>query len=184
MRARWSLSLFCLLGAVAVCGTAIAGWRPADTVVAAHGDPHTITEQRLMHELAASGLRVRYIESHRAVSAVAGVARAGTAKLGFEFQLFPRSDEATVGGVGRLRPADFGWPKAGGLFGFERQIRGVLANVAYAQYEEFPVEGHETRNAYLRKEADRRRIVRGLDDALFASLPSRDPYAHSIRISP
>jgi len=63
-------------------------------------------------------------------------------------------------------------------------IRGVLANVAYAQYEIEPRSASRTMQTYLRSEGIRRAIRRALDDALFRAFPKDDPYAHALEAAP
>jgi len=141
----------------------------------ADGDPHRVTVGQLRDRLERSGLQIRTIrEPTRSIPTIVGVASAGHAAIGFEFQVFPASDVATVRKLGRLRSTDFGWPPARFNPLYRTWIRGVLGNVAYAQYE------IET-DGQLLAESARRRIVQMLDDALFSSFSPDDPYAHALR---
>lgn len=142
------------------------------------GDPHRVTVQRLQAELGRSGLAIRPVRpSLRTPRVVSGVASDGAVEVGFEFHVFRSSDEATVRRLGRPRPRDFGWTTRPGVTPVRTRIRGVLANVAYAQYE---LEGRRLPGGHVRNDAARRRLIRGLDDALFRAFPPDDPYAQPL----
>jgi hypothetical protein len=144
------------------------------TRVSSGGDPHHVTLRELRDRLERSGVAIRPAR-HPAPSrsTIAGVASAGRAMIGFEFQVFSSSDVATIRGLGRLRPPDFGWPPTRFDPLYRTWIRGVLSNVAYAQYE------IET-DRQLGAEPARRRIIRALDDALIGAFPADDPYVHAM----
>lgn len=148
---------------------------------ASDGDPYRVTPLRLIRELdKAQGVDVRFTKpSGEPVRTIAGVGSSGGVAIAFEFQLYPTSDEATVEQLGRLKPRDFGWT-GGRWVEWEPRLRGVLANVAYAQYERrhIYVENHETVSEYLHDDASRRRVQRALDDALFDVFPASDSFAH------
>ncbi len=175
-------AVIAILACVAAASTATAhdGVR-----VASGGDPYRVSAAHLRHELTTSGIEIRFTHPRgEPVPAVTGVGSSGRASIGFEFQLYPSSDQASVRDLGRLRAPDFGWRRPHGLLAFEGWIRGVLGNVAYAQYEESLLESHETQSAFLRKEAAEMRVLRALDNALFRSFPARDPYAQALSPKP
>jgi hypothetical protein len=109
---------------------------------------------------------------------------AGAEPIGFEFRLYPSSDQATVRGLGKMRSTDFGWPKEHRGFIYEPQVRGVLANVAFAEYEWFDLHTHRSRVAALKSQRAEQRLMRALDDALFGSFPRKDPYVHAVLPTP
>lgn len=115
--------------------------------------------------------------SDTSASTVSGVASQGRAAIGFEFRVYPSSDEATVRGLGNLSLGDLGYPSPNGVT-VKKVIRGVLGNVAYAQYR---VERDwKTERAYLEENESRREVIRELDDALFRSFPPDNPYAQPL----
>lgn len=168
---------------IAVAAAALAG----GDRVATGGDPYRVKAERLRSELAKTGLRIRYIHPHgEPTRTVAGVAEFGWAgPIGFEFQLYPSSDQATVRGVGKLRLADFGGPAK--IIFEPKVIRGVLGNVAFAEYE-IPDPGEEesapSRKIGLHRQLQVQRLNRSLDDALFNSFPAADPYANALSTTP
>jgi hypothetical protein len=163
-----------LVGGVAAAAISLAG-EPMQ--VSTGGDPHRVTVQRLRMELGRSGLEIRPLRpSARAPHVVSGVAYNGPVEVGFEFQVFRSSSEATIRRLGRLRPRDFGWERPPATL-YRTWVRGVLANVAYGQYE---LERSRLPGGYLRNDAARRRILRALDDALFRAFRPDDPYAHPL----
>ncbi|HZO05581.1 MAG TPA: hypothetical protein VFB52_04280 [Solirubrobacterales bacterium] len=142
------------------------------------GDPYLVSAERLRSELAGSGAKIRFAASRGgAIPSVVGVARDGGAVIGFEFQLYPSSDVATVAAAGELRAARFGWPRRYRGFLLKVEVRGVLGNVVYTEYERGAVESHSTVREVNRRQRARQRIMRALDDALFASYPEDDPFA-------
>jgi hypothetical protein len=150
--------------------------------VAFEGDPHHVSAGRLRDELKQGGVRVRYVKP---VPAVVGVASVAPARgIGFEYQVFPSSDETTVAQVGKLKEADFGWPKAKPGVVFEPVVRGVLGNVAYAIYERHFLAEKGTRKEAMRLQLATQRVLKTLDDALFESFPDRDPYANALPPTP
>jgi hypothetical protein len=83
-----------------------------------------------------TGIEIRFIQpTHEPVRTVAGVGGSGRSSIAFEFQLFPTSEQAKVEDLGNLKPREFGWSAAPLFVDWEPRIRGVLANVAYAEYE-------------------------------------------------
>ncbi len=150
--------------------------------VATNSDPHCLTAQSLRLHLERSGLAIRFIRHvDEPVPSIVGVARRGSEVLGFEFQLFPSSDEATVSRVGRLEAADFSWPPRFHGFLLGRWVRGVIANVAFAEYERNVVEGpRQSVGEAHRAQLDEQELQRAVDDALFSSFPARDPFAHAV----
>lgn len=152
-----------------------------DGRVASGGDPHRVTASRLRAELAAKGIEARFVQAPGPVLALAGVAHMGEAEpVGFEFRLYPSSDQATARGLGKMRSTDFGWPKEQLGFIYESRVRGVLGNVAFAEYEWFDLDTHRSRSAALKSQLAEQRLLRALDDALFGSFPTNDPYAHAM----
>ncbi len=153
--------------------------------VATGGDPHSVSAQRLKSELAGTGLAIHYLQpAGEPVPSVTGVAHDGKALLGFEFQLYPSSDEATVSDVGKLRAKDLGWPRKYDGFLLHRLVRGVLGNVAFAEYKQGVIESHYTVAEAHEVQLAHQHIVRALDNALFGSFPSNDPYAHALLAAP
>jgi hypothetical protein len=150
--------------------------------VATGADPHRVTAQSLRDELQRTGLAVRFTDPKGLpVPSVTGVARHGSAVVGFEFQLFPSSDVATVRQVGLLDAEDFGWPRRDRSFFLDRWVRGVIANVAFAEYEQNVIEGPQQTFAEAHEaQLAEQRVQRALDDALFHSFPEDDPYAHAL----
>jgi hypothetical protein len=165
-----------LLSTLVVCCGVTTGIAVAQSSerVATGGDPYLVTPDRLQQELAAAGVQIEYARPARSRSTVSGVASLGHASVGFEFQIFPGSDGATVRGLGKLGLRHFDWRRPRGLFDLRKSIRGVLANVAYAQYELELLEAHDPPGTYLRRDRQRRRLRRALDDALFNAFPSND----------
>jgi hypothetical protein len=171
--------------ALIMVGVAAAVALALDGRVASGGDPYRVTAGRLRDELAAKGVEARFVSAPGTVPALAGVAKLGDAEpVGFEFRLYPGSDEATVAGLGRMRSTDFGWPREQLGFIYEPRIRGVLGNVAFAEYEWFDLHTHLSRAAALRSQLAEQRLLRALDDALFGSFPAGDPYAHAQLAAP
>lgn len=171
--------LFCaaftcaLVAAMAIAG---GGQRVATGV-----DTYRVTGKHLRKSLRKSSINIHFIQQeNEPLPTVSGIGTSGEAELGFEFQIYPSSREATIAALGTLRPRDFGWSVIGSRERWLRRIRGVLANVAYAQYEVEVERPRETARAYLRREAAHRRVLRALDDALFASFPVDDPYAYAL----
>jgi hypothetical protein len=157
----------------------------ADGRVASGGDPYLVTAGRLRDELAAKGIEARFVRAPGTVPALAGVATmAGAEPVGFEFRLYSSSDQATVRGLGRMRSTDFGWPEEHRGVIYEPQVRGVLGNVAFAEYEWFNLHTHRNRAAALKAQLAEQRLMRALDDALFGSFPGQDPYAHAVLPAP
>jgi hypothetical protein len=154
--------------------------------VAFEGDPHHVSAGRLRDELKQGGVRVRYLKPvHEPVPSVVGVASVAPARgIGFEYQVFPSSDETTVAQLGKLKEADFGWPKAKPGVVFEPVVRGVLGNIAYAIYERHFLTEKGTRKEAMRLQLATQRVLRTLDDALFESFPDRDPYANALSPTP
>lgn len=154
--------------------------------VATSGDPYAVTPKRLKRELREDGIDVRFIHTKRVAHAksVAGVGSLGRAGIGFEFQLYPSSDQASVRRLGQLSRRRFGRIGQRPISGIDVKLRGVLANVAYAQYQPYWEGNSESRRAFLRFDAQYRRVLRALDDALFASFPRDDPYAHALSAVP
>ena len=159
-----------------------AEWQPAlreagDAAVTG-GDPYLVSAERLRSELAGSGAKIRFVAPRGgSIPSVVGVARDGGAVIGFEFQLYPSSDAATVAAAGELRAARFGWPHRYRGFRLKVEVRGVLGNVVYAEYERGAVERDSTVREVRRRQLAHQRIMRALDDALFASFPADDPFA-------
>jgi hypothetical protein len=174
MRSRLVLTCcaFALIAAISSGSVRVAtGESPR---VASDGDPHRVTVRHLREALANSGLTIRPARTPSpSASTITGVASVDDVKIGFEFQIFSSSDVATIRRLGRLRPTDFGWPPARFDPLYRTWIRGVLGNVAYAQYEV------ETDQQLLAERA-RRRVIRELDDVLFGLFPSGDPYANAL----
>lgn len=182
-RARWT-GLLLALALLVVAATAALG---SIARVASDGDPYRVSVHRLRSELAATGLDIRYIHPAREKGvAVTGVANYGAGgPIGFEYQIFPGSDVATVRQLGNLKAADFGWKEKIPIVFTEHQIRGVLGNVAFAEYEDARTsEPRVSRQRGLRIQLQRQRTTRALDDALFRSFPPSDPYAHAESSSP
>lgn len=172
------LGLAVLVGALAVVALAFA----RSGKVASEADPHHVPANRLRTELNRGGIQIRYVKpAHEPVPAVVGVASLAPAKgVGFEYQVFPDSDEATVAHLGKLKETDFGWPKAKLGVVFEPVVRGVLGNVAYAIYERHFLAAQGTRKEAMRIQLATQRVLRTLDDALFESFPKGDPYANAL----
>jgi hypothetical protein len=107
-------------------------------------------------------------------------------RIGFEYQVFPSGDQATVTYLGRLQTSDFGWPKPRLGIVLEPKVRGVVGNVAFAEYEwrNQRDDRHYTRKAALRSQLALQHMHRALDDALFNSFPSKDPYANALSATP
>ncbi|HEX4463960.1 MAG TPA: hypothetical protein VH042_04890 [Solirubrobacterales bacterium] len=144
-----------------------------------------MTSSRLRDELAAKGIEARFVQAPGPVPAVAGVAKMGNAEpVGFEFRLYADSDQATVRGLGRMHSTDFGWPKEQLGVIYQPRVRGVLGNVAFAEYEWHKLNTHGGRAAALRSQLAKQRLLRALDDALFGSFPTKDPYAHAVLPEP
>lgn len=156
-----------------------------DQRVATGGDPYRVTASKLRDELVARGVEARFVPAPGGVETLAGVAKMpGAEPAGFEFRLYPSSDQATVRGLGRMRSTDFGWPREQLHFVFESRIRGVLGNVAFAEYEWFDLNTHRSRVAAIESQLAEQRLLRAIDDALFASYPASDPYVHALSSSP
>lgn len=171
--------------AVIVVGVLAAVAMAVDGRVASGGDPYRVTAGRLRGELAAMGIKARFVHARGPVPALAGVADMGGAEpVGFEFRLYPSSDQTTVRDLGTMRSTDFGWPKEQLGFIYEPRIRGVLGNVAFAEYEWFDLNTHRSRAAALRSQLAEQRLLRALDDALFGSFPAKDLYAHAVLPEP
>lgn len=175
---------------LAAVGTALVGVVLASTgtaalsrsePVAVGGDAYVVDPDQLRTELRRTGLEINYSEPlGNETSAVIGTASKGGVEVGFEFRLYPTSDSATIAGLGRLGPNVFGW-RPSPLY--SERIRGVLANVAYAQYEHTPVGSERSVARYLKRSAALRHVQRSLDDALFGAFPEDDPYAHALDIA-
>jgi hypothetical protein len=152
--------------------------------VASGGDPFHLTAERLKGRLAVSGIDITYVdENKRRLEGVARYGRGGP--IGFEFRLFNSSDVATIKGIGRLRPSDFGWSKPHLGVTFEVTDRGVLGNVGFAEYELRYLEGRGlSRREIVEAQLAKQRILRGLDDALFSAFPSDDPYVSALSATP
>jgi hypothetical protein len=146
------------------------------------GDPSVVHRDQLREELDRIGLDIEYAAQRQDTApAIVGTASERGVQLGFEFQIYPTSSSATIAQLGRLAPRVFGWRPSPY---YSSQIRGVLANVAYAQYERTPVGSERSVALYLERSAALRRIQRSLDDALFGAFPEDDPYAHALDITP
>ena len=182
-------AVIALVGVCAACllmviATAFASG--GGTQVAFEGDPFVVTPTQLKSGLSKAGLKVRYVKGAAGpATEVAGVAHLQDHLIGFEFQLFPASDEATVRYVGRLQAPDFGWPKNiyHGMK-FKTWVRGVLGNVAFAEYERSPLRKHFTPAEARRSQLTYQSLRRRVDDALFRSFPENDPYVHATAVKP
>lgn len=178
----------CAFLAVVCVGAALVAMAVARSDrVASGGDPYKVSSQRLRRELALTGVKIRYLYPRsEPAHAVVGIARQGPAVIGFEFQLFPSSDEATVFDLGKLRAVDFGWPRQYRGVLLEHRTRGVLANVAFEEYEKLVLESHDrsSHNAAMADQLAAQRVHRALDNALFNSFPARDPYARALSATP
>jgi hypothetical protein len=171
-----AIILVCLLAAFAL---------GADGRVASGGDLYLVTAGRLREELAAKGVEARFVRAPGTVPALAGVARMAEAEpVGFEFRLYPSSDQATVRGLGKMASTKFGWPEEHRGVIYEPQVRGVLGNVAFAEYEWFDLDTHRSRAGALKSQLAEQRLLRALDDALFGSFPRQDPYVHAVLPTP
>jgi hypothetical protein len=127
-----------------------------------------VTEAELRRSLAASGLTIEWREARGgdgAEAVLAGVASdRGRNAVGFEFVL--SSDEhADVDQLGRVEFRNAS----------EREVRGILSNVAYANYPLLDRRGETVEAA---------RTIYRLDDALFRVFPPDDAVAYPVRSSP
>ncbi|HZO05580.1 MAG TPA: hypothetical protein VFB52_04275 [Solirubrobacterales bacterium] len=172
------------LAAVVAC-LFVVGSVAAAEKVAIEGDPHVVSEQSLKDELMKTGVAIQFhtVESGE-VPSVVGVARDGGAVVGFEFQLYPSSDEATAWDLGELPAAAFGWPPKYKDFLLKVEVRGVLGNVAFAEYERGVLESQSTVKEVNERQRSKQRVARALDDALFGLFPSSDPYVHALATVP
>ena len=175
--------LVCLAGVVACL--VVVGSVAAAEKVAVGGDPYVVSEQRLKDELIATGVAIQFhTVEFGEVPSVVGVASDGGAAIGFEFQIYPSSDEATAWDLGELPAAAFGWPPKYKDFLLQVEVRGVLGNVAFAEYERGAVESASTAKEVNERQRSEQRVVRALDDALFGSFPPADPYVHALANEP
>jgi hypothetical protein len=127
-----------------------------------------VTEAELRRGLERSGLEIEWREGRDgdgAEAVVAGIAsQDGRGAVGFEFVL--SSDEhADVDSLGRVS-----FPQVK-----EPEIRGILSNVAYADYPLLDRRGDTI-------ESDT--TVHRLDDVLFGLFPPDDAVAHPVRTEP
>lgn len=182
-KAYWIPALATLIAAAAISISIASDSLPIR--VSTGGDPYEVSAKRLRHELEATGIAIRFIpqKTIRLVESVVGVGRVGRAEIGFEFRLYPSSDRASVRQMGRLKARQFDWRDPRRISGMDVKLRGVLANVAYAQYSPIS-EVRESTQAYLQLDAQHRRVLRALDDALFGSFPRSDPYAYPLSATP
>jgi hypothetical protein len=173
---------------VVVAITATAALALADSQqVASGGDSYSVTAQRLRSELTNTGIELTFLHPpHEPTTAVVGVAGSAPGeRIGFEYQLYGSSDEATVENLGKLPPNVFGWRKPGHNQIFEPIVRGVLGNVAYAIYElGFIERPKDPRLEALERHWNPQRTLRALDNALFESFPPGDPYANPLSANP
>jgi hypothetical protein len=193
MRKRTLVALAAVVAAAAVAvavlvvAVASGGGKPD---VATGGDPNTVSTAQLEAGLAKIGVKIQYVDASEPVPAVVGLASVSPASpVGFEYQVFPSSDQATVADLGKLPPHTFGWKKPRASFYYEPTIRGVLGNVAYAIYED-PEEVDVEPSAKMLSAGVRgyqlaaQKVSRGLDDALFDAFPANDPYVNALSPTP
>ena len=135
---RWTAAL----AVVAIAATGALALASSQQV-ASGGDSYRVTPQRLRSELTKTGIELTFLHppSEPTTAVVGVVGSAPGERIGFEYQLYQSSEEATVEGLGKLPPATFGWPKPSLGEAFEPIVRGVLGNVAYAIYEFWGGEG-------------------------------------------
>jgi hypothetical protein len=179
---RWTA----VLAVVAIAVTAALAVASSQQV-ASGGDSYSITAQRLRSELTNTGIELTFLHPpNEPTAAVVGVAGSAPGeRIGFEYQLYRSSEEATVENLGKLPPNVFGWRKPGHNQIFEPIVRGVLGNVAYAIYElEFIERRKAPRLEVLERHWNPERTLRGLDNALFGSFPPGDPYANPLSATP
>jgi hypothetical protein len=187
MKPLRTVSLAMLLAAV-LGGVFIVHAMGGSQKVATGTDPYHVTEKRLRAELEKAGVPLRYVHPrNERVPTVSGAVKGNSShRIGFEYQIFPSGDQATVAYLGRLRTSDFGWPKERLGITLEPKVRGVLGNVAFAEYEWLSHWDHRhyTHKAALRSQLVLQHISRALDDALFNSFPPEDPYANALSTTP
>jgi hypothetical protein len=190
MRGRTLVASVAVVAALCLAGVGVAvalgGGAPA---VASGGDPNVVTTTQLKEGLAKIGAKIRYVDAREPVPALVGLAsKEPTVPIGFEYQVFPSSDQATVAHLGKLSAQTFGWRKPTSGIIFEPLVRGVLGNVAYAVYEDNEHDRHrrphETAAEAHRFQLAAQAIRRGLDDALFDAFPADDPYANALSPTP
>jgi hypothetical protein len=112
------------------------------------------------------------------------VASVGPELVGFEYQLFPSARAASTRDLRKVRAEDFGWRERPGRASERPTIRGILSNVAFAEYEKLPRPSRRTRRSHFPDLIDRQRMFRELDNALFSAFPVRDAYVHPRSKSP
>jgi hypothetical protein len=179
---RW-IAGFAVLAVAATGALAVA----SSQQVASGGDSYSITAQRLRSKLTNTGIELTFLHPpNEPTTAVVGVAGSAPGEqIGFEYQLYPSSDEAKVANLGKLPPRVFGWRKPSHNQIFEPIVRGVLGNVAYAIYELWSIERRKApRLEALERHWNPQRTLRALDNALFESFPSGDPYANPLSATP
>jgi hypothetical protein len=174
---------FAILAVAATGALALA----SSQQVASGGDTYSVTAPRLRSELTKTGIELTFLHPpNEPTTAVVGAAGSAPGeRIGFEYQLYGGSGEATVENLGKLPPNVFGWHKPGPNEIFEPIVRGVLGNVAYAIYELGFIERQKSpRLEALERHWNPQRTLRALDNALFTSFPSRDPYANPLSVTP
>jgi hypothetical protein len=174
-------SVGALLVGLALTSTGVAVSSRSEPV-AAGGDPYVVHPDRLRAELGQTGLDISYSgQNGKDMPAVIGTASQGDVEVGFEFRVYPTSNSATISGLGRLQPRIFGWNPSPL---YSMRIRGVLANVAYAQYELVSLGAERSVAVYLARSAAHRHVQRSLDNALLRVFPKDDPYVHALESTP
>jgi hypothetical protein len=148
-------------------------------------DPYVLTVGRLRNHLSQTGIHIRFSSVRgESVPTLRGVASVGPELVGFEYQLFPSARLASTRNLREVQAEDFGWRERPGLASERPWIRGILSNVAFAEYEKLPLPSHRSRRSHFPDLVDRQRILRGLDDALFSAFPAGDAYVHPRLKSP
>jgi hypothetical protein len=142
-------------------------------------DPYVLIAGHLRNHLNQTGIHIRFSSVRgEAIPTLRGVASVGPELVGFEYQLFPSARVASTRNLRHVQAEDFGWQERPGRASERPRIRGILSNVAFAEYEKLPLPSHRPRRSHFPDLIDRQRVLRGLDNALFSAFPARDAYVH------
>jgi hypothetical protein len=180
LRKSAPVALVALLGAVLLPGCGSSSDRR--TGARERYDPYVLTAGKLRRHLSQTGIHIRFVPAPKGT--LRGVASVGPEFIGFEYELFPSARMATTHGLRRVKARDFGWSERPQGASERVRIRGVLSNVAFAEYEKLPPPSHRPRRSHFPDLRDEQTLLRTLDNALFSSFPPDDAYVHPLLNSP
>lgn len=167
--------------------TWLSGCSSSSNSTASQGryDPYVLTAGRLRNYLNQTDIHIRFSSVQgEAVPTLRGVASVGPELVGFEYQLFPSVRAASTRNLRKVQAEDFGWRERPGRASERPWIRGILSNVAFAEYEKLPLPPRRPRRSHFPDLVDRQRMFRELDNALFSAFPAHDAYVRPRLKSP